>query len=514
MHARPQFAGLARFVVLALCLAPSALITWQFRDIPQLGSSHDDGIYWTTAHSLATRHEYRIESLPGEPWQTKYPPLYPAYLSLAWLANPSFPSNLSIAALLMWLCLPMFIAGAWRFYRIAGFGDKQALGLAAVTALLPQSIFSANLLMADLFGAAILLWSCNRAETNPGIAGLLAGIAYLARTAAMPLLLAIPMYYMIRRRLSSALVFFAASLPIVAGWHIWCASRRSQGLDEVTLYYTNYLRYQLQAVPLTRLPEHVWTNIGQILSSISLVLAIDPGPSLPLSLIQPLILAACVSGIIRLVRSNHRVLPYALFALLYLMMLAFWYYTPTGRFLIPILPILLAGMWVELSHLAKLVRESWRSAPAASVVVASAMAGLAVLFGSTLVKEYRIGGPAVFAAEREQRDLLAPAYDWVRENTPRDASFFAVNDPVLYLNTGRHAVRRGEMSDLFVQQTSGTLRPSDGLLRFVRQQKLTHMLITANDFEPARSELPLDLTNTGLKVVFRGASAVILEVES
>jgi hypothetical protein len=40
------------------------------------------------------------------------------------------------------------------------------------------------------------------------------------------------------------------------------------------------------------------------------------------------------------------------------------------------------------------------------------------------------------------------------------------------------------------------------------------MLITVNDFEPARSELPLDLTNTGLKVVFRGASAVILEVES
>ena len=128
--------------------------------------------------------------------------------------------------------------------RIAGFDEWQALALAGVTALLPQSIFSANLLMADLLCAAILLWSCNRAETNPGLSGVLTGIAYLARTAALPMLLAVPIYYVIRRRLSSLLVFVAASGPIVAAWHIWCAIRRAQGIDEVTLYYTNYLRYQ------------------------------------------------------------------------------------------------------------------------------------------------------------------------------------------------------------------------------------------------------------------------------
>ena len=179
----------------------------------------------------------------------------------------------------------------------------------------------------------------------------------------------------------------------------------------------------------------------------------------------------------------------------------------------PILPLFLAGIWVEVSHLGRMVQQSWRTARVASVLVASALAGLALLFGSTLVKEYRIGGPAVFASERQRRDLLASAYEWVRANTSQDALFFAVNDPVLYLRTGRHALRRGDMGDLFVQHAAGTLRPSEGFLRFIREQRLTHLLITTNDFEPPLVKLSLDLANTGLGVVFQSSAAVILKVQ-
>lgn len=505
--------SIAKFSVVALSLLPSAGITWQFRDLPQLGSSHDDGIYWTTARSIAQRHEYRIESLPGEPWQTKYPPLYPAYLSLAWMLNPSFPSNLPAAALLMWLCFPLFIAGAWRFFRASGFDEWQAVTLAAVTALLPQSIFTANLLMSDLLCAAILLWCLDQCEANPALAGVLAGIAYVTRTAALPILFAVPVYYIIRRRPRSTLVFSLSALPFIAAWHIWCAFRGSPAHDEVTLYYTNYLRYQMEAVPLDRLPEHIWTNLGHLLNSISLLLAIDTGGTLPLSLLQPLIAAGCISGVIRMIRRNQRTLPYALFALLYGMMIAVWFYAPNRRFLMPILPLFLAGIWVEVSHLGRMVQQSWRTARVASVLVASALAGLALLFGSTLLKEYRIGGPAVFASERQRRDLLASAYEWVRANTSQDALFFAVNDPVLYLRTGRHALRRGDMGDLFVQHAAGTLRPSEGFLRFIREQRLTHLLITTNDFEPPLVKLSLDLANTGLGVVFQSSAAVILKVQ-
>ena len=58
-------------------LAPSAYLAWTLRTMPHLGFYHDDSIYWVSGRSLAMGDGYRIQSLPGEPYQTKYPPLYP-----------------------------------------------------------------------------------------------------------------------------------------------------------------------------------------------------------------------------------------------------------------------------------------------------------------------------------------------------------------------------------------------------------------------------------------------------
>src|SRR4051794_22883366 len=90
----------------ALILAPSAYIGWSLRDMPQFGRMADDGIYYATAQSLAQGHGYRIASLPGQPYQAKYPPLYPLALSVIWRLNPEFPANLQIAAAFAWLMLP------------------------------------------------------------------------------------------------------------------------------------------------------------------------------------------------------------------------------------------------------------------------------------------------------------------------------------------------------------------------------------------------------------------------
>ena len=68
--------GIAAFVV----MTSSSRFIWD-----------DDGIYVSTARALAERHEYRLINLPTEPYQTKYPPLYPALLSLAWPAGALYP---------------------------------------------------------------------------------------------------------------------------------------------------------------------------------------------------------------------------------------------------------------------------------------------------------------------------------------------------------------------------------------------------------------------------------------
>src|SRR5258707_722259 len=88
--------------LLALCL-PTLLFVWVNRDIPHFGVLQDDGLYFIAGKTIAQNSSYLIASLPSQPHQTKYPPLYPLLLSMAWSMNPSYPANLPIALLLSWL---------------------------------------------------------------------------------------------------------------------------------------------------------------------------------------------------------------------------------------------------------------------------------------------------------------------------------------------------------------------------------------------------------------------------
>src|ERR1700688_4086208 len=90
-------------ILILLCL-PSLLFVWFNRDVPHFGILQDDGLYLIGGKALAQDSGYRILSLPGQLYQTKSPPLYPLYLSLAWRAIPAFPANLSLAIMLSWLC--------------------------------------------------------------------------------------------------------------------------------------------------------------------------------------------------------------------------------------------------------------------------------------------------------------------------------------------------------------------------------------------------------------------------
>jgi hypothetical protein len=85
-------------LVFLLLLIPSAYLVSKSPDMPEFGRLHDDGLFFVSAKSLATGQGFRILSLPEQPAQTKYPILYPLYLSLVWRANPHFPENLALAS--------------------------------------------------------------------------------------------------------------------------------------------------------------------------------------------------------------------------------------------------------------------------------------------------------------------------------------------------------------------------------------------------------------------------------
>ena len=90
--------------------------------MPLLSAMSDDGIYLVGAKSLAEGAGYHIQSLPRQPYQTKYPPLYSWLLSWIWKASPGFPSNLPVAAFFAWALLPAFLGLCWILLRISAWG--------------------------------------------------------------------------------------------------------------------------------------------------------------------------------------------------------------------------------------------------------------------------------------------------------------------------------------------------------------------------------------------------------
>src|SRR5258706_8989468 len=170
MVAFPCYADICsvrRYVLIAmvgLTLAPAARLAWMSRDMPHFGHLHDDSIYFVCAKSLATGEGYRILSLPGRPYQTKYPPLLPALLSLIWRIDPRFPENLQLTMLAMWALLPVYLLASARWFRDAGFSDWLSAVLCGLMALSPSLMFYSMTVMSDLLFSCFLLAALLLAE--------------------------------------------------------------------------------------------------------------------------------------------------------------------------------------------------------------------------------------------------------------------------------------------------------------------------------------------------------------
>ena len=184
-------------LALILLLIPSAAFLWRNSDMPQFGDIHDDSLYYVSAKSLAVG-DYRIESLPGRPFQTKYPPLYPLLLSIAWRMNSNFPANLPIAGWISWLALPLMLALLAALYPRMGIeGWRSWLLLIMLAANSYVILFSSRLLSelwftALLAGVLLLVEKAAKTETPipwAAAAGLLAGLCGSASRQALPVML-------------------------------------------------------------------------------------------------------------------------------------------------------------------------------------------------------------------------------------------------------------------------------------------------------------------------------------
>ena len=441
-----------RVAIVLLALAPSAWLAWNARHMPHLGIYHDDSVYFVTAKSWAEGRGHRIEHLPGEPYQTKYPPVLPLLLSLAWRINPNFPDNLSIVTLITWVALPLFVVAAALYFRDLGFGGWKTALLCCCLALNPFLVSLSTLAMTELwFGAElalaiVLIERLHRAGSRwwePLAAGAVVALMLLTRSAGLLLLLTAPALLIWRRRFRAAVLFLAVAGPAALGWNLWQTLHYPPGSDLTTLYYTNYGAYRFAIFGWSDLPLLVKRNLEGLFTGVG-QLFIFRAYSPKALIVARLTGLAAILGVVWLARRTGK-FHWPAYAAVYGAALLGWHYPPDARFLMPLAPLLLAVLVEEGLWFLGRLQAAWNVRRTGVRLAVAGIVAAALVVGAWAVRQTWDGLasylPARFQKWERQLAEIKPVYRWIRGNTPPGSTFVANDDALLYLYTGRHAIR-------------------------------------------------------------------------
>ncbi len=483
--------GKAALLVIIAALVPSLWLAVAALDMPQLGHFHDEGLYWISAKSLAEGSGYRILSLPGEPYQTKYPPLFPLLLAGVWKLDPSFPHNLRLATVVCWIALPVCLLLAARLLRTMGFGSASAAAICAVLALNPYVLNYSTSLMSELWFSCILLGCIlviHRAG-EPGsarwvalAAGLLAGAAYLTRSSGLPLLASGPLYFALRRQYSRAALFVCGMAPAIVAWTWWTNRHMLLATDLTSLYYTNYLGFHLASFSLRDVPVLVWKNAaGMLAGAGDLVAGLREGA------VSVILGSFVFAGAARMVRRTG-LSPYHLYGGGLILMLLPWHLCAGDRYMrmiLPLLPLLAAGLFDLLSDCMVAARRWYDSDSvvrmAAACLAGVAVAGLALPIAAGPVRTL-LTAPGSIARERKNLDQDRAAFRWIQANLPRNATFLTGADPVFYLYTGRKACTLiGSPREMYLGDSGKPIDLASRLAAYSHAQGLDYILLNAAD---------------------------------
>jgi len=474
-------------------LAPSLYLLLHAPDMPLLGRFGDDTIYLECAKSLATGSGYRIPSLAERPFQTKYPPLWPLMLSVAWKVDPHFPDNLGVVGVLAWAAVPAYLALAWITFVRWGLGRATAWLLVFVLACHEMVLLFGAMAMADLWFSTALLAcllaaeraaSAGRGDRGAALAGALGAIAYLIKSSALPLLLSLPLCFSLRRQYRRAALSLFPMLVAVASWNLWARAHASHSSDLVSLYNTSYLGYYLYGLTPHDFVHMVLANIRQLFSGVSHLFMLEAGGSLLEDILCVFVLAAAVSGLVRLIRRTGY-LHYAAFAIGYVAQLLAWNFPPSARLLLPVLALLLAGVATEIASAFRMLR-SGQPAPGLSYAVSLATVGLCgpLLFYWS-VSSYGVLFRALPDQIQEDRRTTAgkrAAYAWISAHTPAAAGVLANDDELLHLYTGRRAASQIVPPMLSYRGDQEALRNElRSLPEYARALHLDYVLVTSSD---------------------------------
>ncbi|MCC6365598.1 MAG: glycosyltransferase family 39 protein [Bryobacterales bacterium] len=523
---------LAAFAVLLLALLPAALFAWNMRRFDHLGYFHDDGMYWVSAKALATGQGYRILSLPGAPFQTKYPPLLPLLLAGVWKLFPAFPRNMPWVMALLALMLPPFLYILLRLLQSWRCPPNIALAACAWTALNPYIVFSSVNIMPDLL-VSLLLGACilaaqrsflRQSPANALLAGALGGAAYLTKSSVLPLLAAGPVWYAFQRKFRLLACFLTPLFVAAATWNIWSIRHQVPSADPVAIYYTSYLSDFLHDMRGMEWLTFCKRNFPTLLGSIGNLLVPDI-VEIPLlgANFARLVGIFAIAGIVRYVRKYGMGL-YQWFAAGYSAQLLIWQYPPNERFLIPIVPVIVLGAVTELRHLLGMLQSVWRSTDrgqrTAAAMIASLLA-LAILWAGAMAAVGHLALlPSIASRSHEQSGDSERAFQWMRRNLPPGARVLTYYDVPVFLHTGLQAMRpRNFPKEFYRQDRDAVVRAFDDLPAFARLHGIRYALLTRSDFDSDSFVKGIVdwnklASSSPYRLLFRAPLAAVYEIEA
>jgi hypothetical protein len=482
------------------------VLAWRYRHIPHIGRFDDDAVYLACAKSLRDGHGYRLASFPGEPAETKFPPIFPALLAAAWTRNLPFPDNLIRISPLLWLMVPALCGVSYGVFRSLQTGGATALMLTGLIALNPVvamfgvSLMPELLFMVLAFGSLLLAQRAQNRWPLAMLAGLLGGTAYLTRTAGIPLIIAVPVWLGVRRQYRSAIGYAAAMLPAVAGWNWWCAANRVRTADPTLLFHTDYFGQYLRGMTWTDGPEALSINLAGLISNIGRLVLFHSDSNGGWLYGTYVLGVAVVLGTCAMLWTLRNVTPVGLFAAVYCAMLLVWNFPPNERFALPLLPIALAGAAWLVRRFADEVARTLKSAGVA--IKTGVLLAAAAVNGWGLVRTL----PAILDADVKQMTEAREAYRWAIESTGPETRFYAYNDALFYLYTGRHAAVPHTLNKSAGLQTRAPVEAMfANIPEWARRRGLAYGVLTASDFS---RDLTSEESRRVAEAIARGRSRV------
>jgi hypothetical protein len=401
------------------------------------GLFHDEGVYIVAAESLAHADGYRAASLPEAPPERHYPPLLPLVLAAVWRLSPDFPANLPalkavplVAAGGIVLLLPVYL-------RRLGFTPLVALVTGILTAIAPLTLRYATGVVSELpfaFLALAALLATERAA-EPGrpegaavLAGALAGLTLLTRVIGIAVVGAGVIALWRRVGWRHGLAFLLAAGLCVLPWIAWLATEPHAAGDP------SYLA-ELSRAGWPHVHD-VAMHAAQLPAAAALValpgladLIPTPAPAIVVGLFYAIGLVAIGLALYA---------PYGGYVAASLAIAVVWpLFQP--RYVLPLAPFLLAPLLgIALTPAVGRVRRGIGRAVVAALAVA-AVAGQ----GASLARVHHSGLPALEQVSDDSVtwDDVELALAWIRAYTQPDDVLGTVHDPLLYLYTGRSAVR-------------------------------------------------------------------------